>query len=308
MVALAELMPARYGKTERSETWVAALTVPVSVTRAEAATAAAAAAAAASAPADANSKAQSSKAKRKSKREAKREQQQAAAQAPVPAAAAAAPAAPAAPVSPPMPAALADFQHASDLANAGRNTDAQLDLEQFELRYPGYAVPAIDLGLLARREGKLDASEAALQRATQLDTDSAVAWSELGVTLRQEGKFTQARAAYAHALAADPGYAPAYRNFGVLLDLYLGDAAAALPQFERYKMLTGENKPVSTWIADLRARTGIKAAPNTPPVPSPPGGPSTPAVPAAANPLAGAANPSPKVPAGKPAADKAAAT
>ncbi len=289
MTALADLMPARYGKSERSETWVAALTVPVSLTRAAAAATAAAAAPPSPQP-DANSQAQSSKAQRKSKR--KRDQQQAAAQASA-AAAAAAPAVPAVPVVPPPgPAALADFQHATDLANAGRNTDAQLELEQFELRYPGYAVPAIDLGLLARRQGKLDASETALQRATQLDADSAVAWSELGVTLRQEGKFTQARAAYARALSADPGYAPAYRNLGVLLDLYLGDAAAALPQFEHYKMLTGEDKPVSTWIADLRARTGIKATPIAP----------------SSAPSAGAATLSPDVPAGKPAAGKAAAT
>ncbi|MGH8144066.1 MAG: tetratricopeptide repeat protein, partial [Steroidobacteraceae bacterium] len=116
MTALAELMPARYGKTERSETWVAALTVPVSVTRAEAA--AAAAAAAASAQPDANATAQTSKAKRKQKREAKRTHP-ALAQAGAAAAAAKATAVavPAGPM-PPSPAALADFQHATDLGNA----------------------------------------------------------------------------------------------------------------------------------------------------------------------------------------------
>ena len=286
MTALAQLMPARYGKTERSETWVAALTVPVSVTRAATATATAVAAAA---------------------RTAQTKTRKARVSAP---AATAAPAAPVAPVvGPPSAAALADFQHATDLANAGRNTDAQLELEQFELRYPGYAIPAIDLGLLSRRAGNLAASEAALQRATQLDPDSAVAWSELGVTLRQEGKFAPARAAYAHALGADPNYAPAHRNLGVLLDLYLGDAAAALPQFERYRALTGEDKPVSTWIADLRQRTGIKP---TPSAPSAAGTSPASAAPAADDPAAGAPHPSsnssPKVPAGKPAAGKAAAT
>ena len=46
----------------------------------------------------------------------------------------------------------------------------------------------------------------------------------------------------------------------MLLDLYLGDPAAALPEFERYKALTGEDKPVSTWIADVRKRSGAPAA------------------------------------------------
>ena len=189
----------------------------------------------------------------------------------------------------PSAAALADFQHVTDLANAGKDTDATLELKQFELRYPGYATPAIDMGLLARRGGRLDESEAALHRATQLDANSAVAWSELGVTLRQQGKFSEARAAYAHALAVDPDYAPAHRNLGVLLDLYMGDAAAALPQFERYKALTAEDKPVSTWIADLRQRTGVKATapvpaaavPGAPAVPNVPVAPSVPAVNAA---------------------------
>jgi tetratricopeptide (TPR) repeat protein len=163
---------------------------------------------------------------------------------------------------PPLPApgaaAAADFQRALDLANAGKRTEAQLELQQFELQHPGYAAAAIDRGLLARQDGKLEASEAALKQATELDAANPIAWDELGLTLRGEGKFGDARAAYEHAISADDSYAPAHRNLGVLLDLYAGDPAAALPQFERYKALTSEDKPVSTWIAELRARTGIK--------------------------------------------------
>ena len=89
------------------------------------------------------------------------------------------------------------------------------------------------------------------------------------MTLRREGKFSDARAAYEHALAVDADYAPAHRNLGVLLDLYLGDPAAALPEMERYKALTAEDKPVSSWIAELRTRTGVKppAAPSAPGTP-----------------------------------------
>jgi len=88
-------------------------------------------------------------------------------------------------------------------------------------------------------------------------------------------------------VAADADYAPAHRDLGVLLDLYLGDPAAALPEMERYKDLTAEDKPVSSWIAELRARTGVKppAAPTPTAVPGPdapdataasaPGGPTT---------------------------------
>jgi tetratricopeptide (TPR) repeat protein len=174
---------------------------------------------------------------------------------------------------PPLPAPSAamqaDFQRVYDLANAGKNTDAELELQQFQLRHAGYVAPAIDLGLLARQDGKLTDSEASLRFATQLDGTSSVAWDELGITLRSEGKFSDAREAYQHAITADDSFAPAHRNMGVLLDLYIGDPAAAIPEFERYKALTSEDKPVSTWIAELRTRTGIKA-----PAPAPPAGES----------------------------------
>jgi tetratricopeptide (TPR) repeat protein len=191
--ALAKLKPARYGKIERSETWIAAL-------------------------------------------------------------------APAAGAAPPAAAQLA-YQRAAALAQGGKPGEAQLELQQFEAQYPGYAAPAIDLGLLTRAEGRLADSEAALRRATTLEPANATAWSELGVTLRQEGKFGDAKAAYAQAIASDAAYAPEHRNLGVLLDLFLDDPAAALPEFERYKELSGEDKPVASWIAELRARTGIKAPP-----------------------------------------------
>jgi tetratricopeptide (TPR) repeat protein len=217
--ALAELKPARYGKTELSAGWVATLAAPAGGSGAAGEV--------------------------------------------------------------PSAATQAEFQRASDLANAGKDADAAADLKSFELQHPSFTAPAIDEALIFRRHGKLEDAEAELRRATGLDAASAVAWSELGMTLRLEGKFTDARAAYEHALAADPDYAPAHRNLGVLLDLYLGDPAAALPEMERYKALTAEDKPVSAWIAELRARTGIK--PPTAPLPgvTPDAGAPEPGVPQA---------------------------
>jgi tetratricopeptide (TPR) repeat protein len=118
----------------------------------------------------------------------------------------------------------------------------------------------IDAALAARAGGKLADADVALWRGTgrEGNVNTAVAWDELGITLRMEGKFAEARSAYEQAIAANADYAPAHRNLGVLLDLYLGEPAAALEQFERYRQLGGEDKPVSSWIAELRARTGVK--------------------------------------------------
>jgi hypothetical protein len=74
----------------------------------------------------------------------------------------------------------------------------------------------------------------------------------------------------------NPSYAPAHRNLGVLLDLFLDDPLTAQTELETYKQLTGEDKPVSGWLAELRSRNKVRApapeaapAPETNPEPAP---------------------------------------
>src|SRR5258707_1200731 len=81
------------------------------------------------------------------------------------------------------------------------------------------------------------------------------------------GSSAEAAASYEKAIAADSNFAPAYRNLGVVSDLYLGDPERALLALERYKELTGEDRPVTSWIAELRQRTGKPAV--KPPGPAP---------------------------------------
>jgi predicted Zn-dependent protease len=175
-----------------------------------------------------------------------------------------APGVPGVPVEVPRRAA-ADFDRAVGLLRSGRPGDAELEFKQIASGYPQLAGPHINLGLLQRKAGRLEEAEKSLRTAVQVNPTSAVAWNELGVTLRMAGKFQDAASAYESALGADPNFAPAHRNFGVLLDLYLGDPERALTELERYKELTGEDKPVSGWIAELRQRTGKPAAPRSAP-------------------------------------------
>jgi hypothetical protein len=85
---------------------------------------------------------------------------------------------------------------------------------------------------------------------------------------RQRGLFDAAAISFAGALAINQQYTPALRNLGILRDLYLDDPAAALPLFEQYQALTGEDRPVASWIADVKQRAGKReptAAPPTQP-------------------------------------------
>jgi lipoprotein NlpI len=87
-----------------------------------------------------------------------------------------------------------------------------------------------------------------------------MALTELGVTQRQGGNFKGAVDSYTRALSVDPDYAPAHRNLGIVQDVYLGNPGAAIESFERYKALTGEDRPVTGWIADVRQRSGKAGA------------------------------------------------
>jgi tetratricopeptide (TPR) repeat protein len=160
---------------------------------------------------------------------------------------------------PPIPvAAKAEFDHALTLAAAGNQAAAEAQLAGLAHEYPQFCTPLVDLGILYRKSGNLDAAAYALQQAAERDPRSALAWTELGITERLGGKFQDAEQSYTRALAADPAYAPAYRDRGVLRDLYLDQPAAALGDFEQYRKLAAQDKPVVMWIAELQHRTGIK--------------------------------------------------
>jgi Flp pilus assembly protein TadD len=162
------------------------------------------------------------------------------------------------------------------MMKSGNATEAELEFGQLTAAYPKLASPKINLGLLQRKAGKLDDASATLRSAVDADPSNVVGWNELGVTLRMRGKFAEAVDAYEHALAIDPNFAPAHRNLAIVLDLYLGDAERALTELERYKELTGEEKPVNGWIAELRQRTGKPPAPR-PAAPKPAEGAAPPA-------------------------------
>jgi tetratricopeptide (TPR) repeat protein len=176
---------------------------------------------------------------------------------------------------------------------SGNNTEAELEFKQMTLAYPRLSTPFVNLGIIYRKSGHLDQSEEALKGAVERNGGSAVAWNELGATQRLRGEFPDAAASYEKAIAADSNYAPAYRNLGVVSDLYLGDPERALTALERYKELTGEDRPVTSWIAELRQRTGKPPLKPAGAAPAAQGAAGAEAAPGAGAPAAGAAAPTP---------------
>src|SRR5688572_1447970 len=170
-----------------------------------------------------------------------------------------------------------EFTRALTLMRGNDPTQAILEMQVLTQSYPELSGPYANLGILHRNANQLAEAEAAFAKATERAPWDAQTWTEYGLTLRQAGKFAEAQVAYQKAIDANPSYAPAHRNLGVLLDLFLEDPVAAQAELETYKTLTGEDKPVSGWLAELRARNKVRtpapeappaAAPETPPQPT----------------------------------------
>jgi tetratricopeptide (TPR) repeat protein len=158
------------------------------------------------------------------------------------------------------PAARADFDRAVNLMRAGNTSGAELGFKQVAQQYPQFAAPLVNLAILKRKQGQLPEAEQLLKTAVAHESGSAVAWTELGATQSLRAEFKDAANSYQAAITAEPRYAPAWRNLGVVADLYLDDPRRALSAFEQYKALSGEDKPVSGWIAELHQRLGIAPA------------------------------------------------
>lgn len=160
---------------------------------------------------------------------------------------------------PPVPPEAKDeFDKALALAHAGNDAAAEAQLASVAQQYQQFCTPLVDLGILYRKDGNLDAATHALQQAVTRDPHSALAWTELGVTQRLNGKFQDAEQSYSRAIAADAAYAPAYRDRGVLRDLYLDQPVAALADFEQYRKLAAQDKLAAMWVAELQHRTGTR--------------------------------------------------
>ncbi len=152
------------------------------------------------------------------------------------------------------------------------------------------ATVAFQHAMQLQQAGKLEDAEVEFAESARLAPASPAPLTQLGLVQRQRGEFAAAADSYARALAIDPQYAPALRNLGVLRDLYQDDPVGALQCFQQYQTVTGEDRPVSGWIAEVKVRADKLAPPAPPaaspeaaPVPEPTSAPATTPAPAGAS-------------------------
>ena len=146
------------------------------------------------------------------------------------------------------------FEQAVAVMATGDSIDAELRFQEFLLRYPGYPGAHVNLAIIFASRGDDAAAEGSITDALILDPLHAPALNQLGMLLRRQGKFAEAESTYLKAVTTEPDYGLAHYNLGVLNELYLQQLDVALQHFERYQAISGEDKQVTKWIADLKRR------------------------------------------------------
>ena len=146
------------------------------------------------------------------------------------------------------------FEQAVAVMASGDFVEAELRLKEFLLQYPAYPGAHVNLAIIHGQNGNEKAAQASVDAALALDPNHPAALNQQGMLLRRNGKFIEAEAAYMKAVTASPDYALAHYNLGVLNELYLQRLDVALQHFERYQELSGGDKQVEKWIADLTRR------------------------------------------------------
>jgi tetratricopeptide (TPR) repeat protein len=98
----------------------------------------------------------------------------------------------------------------------------------------------------------LERQIAYLNNALKANPDNYVAHNKLAVLLRKQGEFTVALRHYDLALSSWPAFPEARLNRGILNDLYLGNKAAALEDYQLYQaLLTEPSRQLKGWIIDI---------------------------------------------------------
>jgi tetratricopeptide (TPR) repeat protein len=98
----------------------------------------------------------------------------------------------------------AELASAATARRAGRFDDAQAALERARVMTPGSGVVLRELARVEIARGAFDAAEAAIREAVEADAGDPESHAVLGEVLEAEGRFRDASAAYARAVRLDP--------------------------------------------------------------------------------------------------------
>lgn len=151
------------------------------------------------------------------------------------------------------------FEQALQLKQQGDYAQARSRFITLSQQAPSLSGVWLQLALLADEQANLDPQHKQtekvryLNNAIQANPQNYLAHNEYALTLRRQGQFEQALEHYQLALASWPAFAEGYFNRGILYDLYMGEKALALADYELYQALTkDDSRQLKGWLIDLQ--------------------------------------------------------
>jgi tetratricopeptide (TPR) repeat protein len=120
----------------------------------------------------------------------------------------------------------------------------------------------VNLGLVYHAQKEDKRAEQAFSDAISANHTNLDAYNQLAILQRETGNFSAAEMNYKKALSIWPFHPASHKNIAILYDLYMGKSAEALPHYEAYlELIGGQDKQVTSWIADLQRRLGVTSKP-----------------------------------------------
>lgn len=158
----------------------------------------------------------------------------------------------------PSASAQAQYHRALDAMKAEDWPMAERLLNELVLSNRQLSGPLLNLGIAQAKQEKDEQAQTSFENAIKVNASNQEAYNQLGLLQRKRGQFTDAKNTYLKAISVWPGYAPIRLNLGILYELYIGDLAQALNQYQTYQALQTEpDRKVKGWIVDLQRRLQV---------------------------------------------------
>ncbi len=150
---------------------------------------------------------------------------------------------------------MASYQAAVQYLEQGDYDRAKPVFIALAQKYPDFAGPLANLGILAEQQGDMDAAIAQYQVALAIKPDHVAALNNLAILLQQRGEFERAAEFYLRGLKAAPTSPELNYNLAVLYELYLRDFNKAIRYYESYNAsLDQPDAEVETLLKGLKRR------------------------------------------------------
>jgi len=161
----------------------------------------------------------------------------------------------------PTPELKTSYQHAIQSMQDEQWQTAREQLTTITTQQPSLSGPWLNLGITRTMLGDHTGAETAFKTALDVNHRAIEAYNQLGMLYRRQERLDDAQFIYEEALRLDPDNSNIHWNLAILYDRYLPNPHQALQHYQRYQQLTGSEDPLlQVWIDRLDNHGGNMTA------------------------------------------------